>query len=566
MDDTAQRADAAAPAWRAWVGRWFWWLVGLGALVTLSGLHLELMEPDAALYATIARSMAQSGNWLDLVARGEDWLDKPHLPFWVTALSFRVFGTSAWAYKLPALPFFALALVYTFLFARRFYGDVVAKLAVLFVLFAQHLVLSNNDVRAEPYLLGPIIASLYHFIRAQERTVAGHLVGGAFFGALAMMTKGPFVMLPVAGGLVWHWARCGQWRQALHPRWLLAGLLLLVFITPELYALYRQFDAHPEKVVFGQTGVSGVRFFFWDSQFGRFLNTGPIRGKGDPSFFLHTLLWAFLPWSLWFYAALGSRLRRNASPRRLPEYYALGASLLTLVVFSLSRFQLPHYTNILFPFFAIIAAAWVVRLERPSGWARFASWAQALVVVVYFAASVLLLWVSRPSSIGLGLGVLVCAAGVVAALALFRRDFGLPGWVGRSVIAAATFSLLLNGLLYPEVLRYQAGVVAAQEIEALPERPLGLYGINSYALEWRVSQPVHRWELSELQRAASDGPVHLFFPQADQQALEDAGLDVTPLRVIPHFPPTRLNGRFLNPRTREAALRPMVLAEVRTRR
>ena len=34
-----------------------------------------------------------------------------------------------------------------------------------------------------------------------------------------------------------------------------------IFILPELYCLYAQFDAHPEKMVFGQTGVSGLNFF-----------------------------------------------------------------------------------------------------------------------------------------------------------------------------------------------------------------------------------------------------------------------------------------------------------------
>jgi hypothetical protein len=77
-------------------------------------------------------------------------------------------------------------------------------------------------------------------------------------------------------------------------------VLILLFITPELYSLYTQFDIHPEKVVFGRTNVSGLKFFFWDSQFGRFFNTGPIKGNGEPTFFLHTTLWPFYPGLLFF--------------------------------------------------------------------------------------------------------------------------------------------------------------------------------------------------------------------------------------------------------------------------
>ena len=57
---------------------------------------------------------------------------------------------------------------------------------------------------------------------------------------------------------------------------------------------------HPEKVVFGKTGVSGIRFFFWDSQFVVF-NTGPIKGKGDLSFSSHHP-WAFYPGAYLFIA------------------------------------------------------------------------------------------------------------------------------------------------------------------------------------------------------------------------------------------------------------------------
>ena len=156
-----------------------------------------------------------------------------------------------------------------------------------------------------------------------------------------------------------------------HWRWLVAGILLVLFITPELYSLWYQFDRHPEKIVFGKTNVSGIRFFLWDSQFGRFANSGPIKGKGDPSFFLHTLLWAFLPWSILMYASLIEKIRNGVRGNsvgktgtgRPTEWYTLAGSLLTLVLFSLSKFQLPYYTNIIFPFLAIMTAGYIYQLQ-----------------------------------------------------------------------------------------------------------------------------------------------------------------------------------------------------------
>ena len=87
-----------------------WWrpLLALCAALHVSTLFGELPEPDAALYASIARRIATSGDWVNLLAYNVDWLDKPHFPFWVTALSFKAFGVNVISARLPALLFFTL--------------------------------------------------------------------------------------------------------------------------------------------------------------------------------------------------------------------------------------------------------------------------------------------------------------------------------------------------------------------------------------------------------------------------------------------------------------------------
>ena len=72
--------------------RWFYGLVTVGVLLNATGLFPPILEPDGALYANITKVMAQSGDFVNLYAVGTDWLDKPHFPFWVTAVSFRIFG------------------------------------------------------------------------------------------------------------------------------------------------------------------------------------------------------------------------------------------------------------------------------------------------------------------------------------------------------------------------------------------------------------------------------------------------------------------------------------------
>jgi len=65
---------------------WCWLCIALAVAVNGSGLGIPILGPDGALYASIAKTMVQRHNYLELVAHGQDWLDKPHFPFCLTVL------------------------------------------------------------------------------------------------------------------------------------------------------------------------------------------------------------------------------------------------------------------------------------------------------------------------------------------------------------------------------------------------------------------------------------------------------------------------------------------------
>ncbi|HEX5669149.1 MAG TPA: glycosyltransferase family 39 protein, partial [Chitinophagaceae bacterium] len=106
-------------------------LLTLAVAVNFSGLFMTIIGPDGTLYASVAKTMVMKNNYLELFGNGTDWLDKPHFPFWVTALFFKVFGINDWSYKLPAILFLLLGAWYTWLFARKFYNETIASWSVL---------------------------------------------------------------------------------------------------------------------------------------------------------------------------------------------------------------------------------------------------------------------------------------------------------------------------------------------------------------------------------------------------------------------------------------------------
>jgi 4-amino-4-deoxy-L-arabinose transferase-like glycosyltransferase len=562
MDILSERSSLDFP-WKNWLDSWFYWLLAAGILVNASGLLLPVLEPDGALYATISKNMVQSGDYINLRVQGLDWLDKPHFPFWVTALSFKLLGINAFAYKIPALLFWLAGAYYTYALAKKIYDKQVAKLSVLIYISAEHLIISNNDVRAEPYLTGLIIAATYYYYRTYKENKWIFILPGSLFLGMATMTKGIFIPAMVYSGFIIEWIIKKKWNEFLKPRWWLAILLLFIFISPELICLYIQFDQHPEKVVFGATRVSGLRFFFWDSQFGRFFNTGPIKGKGDPFFYLHTILWAFLPWSVIAFLLLVSKLKKRRLAVPSSDYVCPGIFITGLMVFSISRFQLPHYINILYPFLSILVATYLVTLENTVH-QKIIKYVQNILFVLFFVSCIALIIV-----FGLPHVLMITIALLIIAFVLCRFFPGnfLTSIIGRSFSAILVVNLVLNCLFYPELFKYQSGIAAASFLEK-NKRPGTVYTIgeisSEYAFELYSAQPV-----DQIKRSALDSlkdSVLVFTPQIELDSLRKDGFTINEIRSFPHFHISRLTGTFINHHTRDTVVDSVTLATIYPRR
>ncbi len=559
MNNLREGSDIYSP-WKNWLYKWFYWLLAAGILVNASGLLLPVLEPDGALYATISKNMVLSGDYINMRVQGLDWLDKPHFPFWITALSFNLFGINSFAYKFPGLLFWLAGAYYTYAFAKKLNGQQTARLSVLIYLSVEHLIISNNDVRAEPYLTGLIIAAAYFYYRFYKENKWIYILPGSLFLGMATMTKGIFIPVMVFSGFIAEWVIKKKWYEFINLRWWLAILLLFVFITPELYCLYIQFDLHPEKIIFGKTHVSGIRFFFWDSQFGRFFNTGPIKGKGDLFFYVHTILWAFLPWSVFVILLVFSKFKKNNQPIRInADYICSGIFVTGFIIFSLSRFQLPHYINILYPFLSVMVAQYIMNQKNPVQ-QKIILYTQNILYLLFFLSCIILIIV-------FGLPHVVMATIILLAIAIIVYRF-FPGnnfenIIGRSFSSVLVVNLLLNCLVYPELFRYQSGDAAAVFLKK-NNHPGTVYTISEisseYAFEFYASQPVNQLKRSDLNTLKDS--VLVFTPKIELDSLRKDGFTINEIRSFPHFHISRLTGTFINHLTRNQVVDSVTLATI----
>src|ERR1700756_1824171 len=337
-------------------------------IVYFFNMFIDVMEIDAAQYAAMSREMMQTGDYLQVHDRGDDYLDKPPLLFWLASLSIKLFGISNFAYKLPAILFLILAVYATYRFTLDWYSKQKAIVAALILCSTQAFFLMSNDGRTDGILTGLLIYTIWQISTFIKKAKLLNLVLAAMALSFALMTKGPIalviVMFAVGGDLLLK----RQWKTIFNSKWLLLLFIAAVLLIPMCYGLYQQFDLHPEKEVYQLKGPSGVKFFFWTQSFGRI--TGDIYWNNNPGyfFFYHSILWDFQPWILFFIPALIILLikliRNKFKIGNNEEYISFCGFLLSFLALSQSSYKLPHYIFPLFPFAATITANFIVWLAE----------------------------------------------------------------------------------------------------------------------------------------------------------------------------------------------------------
>jgi 4-amino-4-deoxy-L-arabinose transferase-like glycosyltransferase len=137
--------------------------------------------------------------------------------------------------------------------------------------------------------------------------------------------------------------------------WPFAGLVVVVAVTAPFYLAMHSL-----------TGEEGTLYLLWNQGFGRLWGKSGFIDDTTPLFFVHTALWAFLPFSLVLFTALSRRLSMLLTTRRLPGSLSrvpLWWFGLTFLVISLSTYKLPHYLFVLTVPAALLTAEELERFD-----------------------------------------------------------------------------------------------------------------------------------------------------------------------------------------------------------
>jgi 4-amino-4-deoxy-L-arabinose transferase-like glycosyltransferase len=172
--------------------------LALLALLALGWLFRDMDRPltgDSVHYASIAKSMVESGNWLDPVHHERPYFNKPPVAFWLAAASMRVLGIGSRAAMLPSTLAAALLVLALYVAVARLAGPIEGLLAGTLLLFTPDFFRNSATFRLESLLLLFSFLALLALERARERP-AWFFAFWALFGA-AIMTKSGAGFIPI---------------------------------------------------------------------------------------------------------------------------------------------------------------------------------------------------------------------------------------------------------------------------------------------------------------------------------------------------------------------------------
>lgn len=368
-----------------------------------------LLDDADSTHAEAAREMFVTGDYVTLHINGVRYLEKPPLPYWLVASSYRVFGVNEFSTRLPMVLSVLLLGVLALVWGRRGFGGRTGIYAPLFVCTCTGVYLFTRVLIPDVLLSLFIAASMYLFLTALEpEAKSWRWYAGYAMMALGVLTKGLIALVFPCGAAFFFLLITGEWRRWREFR-LFPGVALFLAIAAPWHILAGLRNP-------GTPGHHGfLWFYFVNEHFLRFL------GKRYPKDYnklpavlywsLH-LVWLF-PWSLYLPAALRTArqewtARRDSAGRLWPGDFAARTRLLcwllagvVLVFFAISTNQ-EYYTFPAYLPILLLLADGSARCERAecesnrrAGWLTYSA---AAIAIIGFAASIMLclgLWQSR---------------------------------------------------------------------------------------------------------------------------------------------------------------------------
>ncbi|MGJ4788664.1 glycosyltransferase family 39 protein [Leptospira koniambonensis] len=328
-------------------------LVYLSLLIFGLG-SFALIDWDENIYGAASKSMLETGEYFRIQVNGQAFSEKPPFFFWFANLFYKVLGVSEFSTRLPSVfsgifSFLILVRFGTLLHSKKF-GYVWAFLysaSLLPLLLARTAYI---DHLFNTFILASVLSLYLYETKEKEdfRSRAIWILSAAFFGGIAVLTKGPL------------------------------GLAIPLFIFGANRLLDRNFRIRiSDFMLFGIAAVVVLSFYYLANfilygngflvqffDFQKKLLTKSLESHTGPWFYHFIVMFiGFFPWTaLLFPSAKNWKIFTDPKISRISKYFIVWLGVV-LLIFSIVQTKLPHYSSSIYFPLSFFAAYMI--LERP---------------------------------------------------------------------------------------------------------------------------------------------------------------------------------------------------------
>jgi 4-amino-4-deoxy-L-arabinose transferase-like glycosyltransferase len=522
------------------------------ACAYVAGLFIDLTG-DAGLYAAISRQMVESGDWFNLKINNVVYYEKPHLLFWLAGAGIKLFENTNFGFKIFPVLYGWLGFFFTYRLGRTLYSKEVGKLAALIIATSQIFFLYSLDIHTDSVLQTGVVLALWQLAEYLKFNKVKNFIFGFAGIGLAMLAKGPVGAVLPFFSVLFYLIVQKNFRQIFHFKWLAGIIIVLIIISPSLIYLYQNF------------GWLGIQFYFITNNIGRI--SGEYAGSStDPFFYLYNMIWIFLPWTIFVFAAGYNEIKNWFSNRNRDPWgiYLLGSILAYLIIISIARGKAPNYFLMAVPPIVVVSAKWLVlwkksynRINRNLFRANYVflsvfglTFIGTLVIygednILWFIlalvlSSVILTYKSNPN--------------------LFQKT------IYYSLIIIGIFNTLLNTIIIPELASFQGARQALEIFEENRDKDDNLYNwdLEEYELFYMADKKVENidsWE--KMYEIMDKHESWLYTNGTKHDEILDMGYAIDTVYTIQQRGLNELNFEFIYPKTRSKTLRDNYLIKVK---
>jgi 4-amino-4-deoxy-L-arabinose transferase-like glycosyltransferase len=277
-----------------------------------------LLDDVDAAHAQAAQHMADTGDLITSKIDGIRYIEKPPLPYWLVAGSYKIFGENTFATHLPnSLAMLGLTWL-AWLWTRRAWGPRAGMYAGLTVLTSIGPFLFTRFIIPEAELSLFMLVALYALITGLEDDKPNRFYWIYACVALAMLTKGLIAPVFFIGAAIPYLMLTGQWRRWRVLKPFTGTLVFLAIGAPWhiLCGLANPDQGHPVGNHPTMGNVHGFFYFYFINEHVlRFFN---LRYPHDYNkmpgyaYWLTHLVWLF-PWTIFLPAAVVAAWRTRKS-------------------------------------------------------------------------------------------------------------------------------------------------------------------------------------------------------------------------------------------------------------